>query len=93
MDAVDFLAAVEAYGADNILAIHFNNAARHLFTKNKRFSLANDYKADLKGLEFEMEDVRGTKATVFKPVATVETIIVAQNESDWDRIATRTIGG
>jgi hypothetical protein len=93
MNETEFLAAISFFGEENILAIHFNNASRCVFKKNKRFTLADNYVASIGCVKFVEEDVKGTKVDIYKPLVTLETFTIAQEEDAWNTISSRLIGG
>jgi len=87
-----FLATVAYFGEENILGFVFDNSARHLFTKNDRFSLAKNYIPSIQHLVFEVEDPKGTKVRVAKHIGHIQTIVIVKSESDWDTVNSRFIG-
>ena len=88
----DFLTFVAEVGEDKIVGFIFNNSARRLFTTTDPFTL--DSCVSTNGLlKFTERDSGGITYYVYKPLATIEAILVVNDSLDRDRINLRYIGG
>ena len=80
------------FGEENILGFGFDNSAGVTFTKENKFSLAQNYNADIESLMFICFDSKGNPFHVIKHVENIQAVYVRDSNvdfGDYDRITIR----
>lgn len=82
MTGDEFVAIVNKYGENNILAIGYDNSAGNTFPFEGMFTLANNYIPDIQCLKFIEYDLKGLPFHTLKHVETIQSIIVKDDNVD-----------
>jgi len=92
MSLESLLAFVANVGEDKIAGFSFNNSGRVMFTSSKSFSLDGNVTDD-GYLKIGDSDTDGNIYYMYKPIATIESIIVVDDALARDKLNLRYIFG